>query len=89
MLQPLEIDPVPLGYAPGAVTKMRLIPEPNRRIAIDPYPFDQPVLQVGVVHRRLGESRFADESAFRKAYFEQPQAMMDFTFFDPLPASKR
>jgi hypothetical protein len=76
VLQELVIDPVPgLGGR-----EMRLVPGGDRRISIDPWPFDVPALTVGVRYRRLREMPYASADDFRDAYFGQPQELMGFTF---------
>ena len=76
ILQPVTIDPGP--GLPGAA--LRLIPQEDGSIAIDPYPFDVVSLTVGVRHRRLHGIPFANAADFTNAYFAQPQSMVSFTF---------
>jgi hypothetical protein len=61
---------------------MRLAPVAPMRIKVDPFPFDRPSLEVAMVYRRLSQQVFEDESAFQRAYFEAPQKLAKFTFFD-------
>ena len=82
-LQQVSWEPVPTSYAPGADECIRLAPVEPGRISITPYPFDQPSLDVGVVHRRLPTGRFDDLRAFHTAYFNTTPRLATFTFFDP------
>jgi hypothetical protein len=77
------IEPVPTGYAEGAAVRMRLLPVAATRVAIEPFPFDQPSLEVKVVNRRLGASVFEDAETFRFAYFRTAPQVASYTFFDP------
>jgi hypothetical protein len=81
-LKEQSIEPVPTGYASKADLCMRLTPVAPTRIKVDPFPFDLPSLDVPVVYRRLPRHIFEDELAFQKAYFEAPQKLASFTFFD-------
>jgi hypothetical protein len=80
------IDPVPTSYAGGEGASMRLSPLSPTRIAVDPFPFDRPSLQLSVVYRRLPESRFEDARAFEAAYFGASPQLASFTF-EPAAAS--
>jgi hypothetical protein len=62
---------------------MRLTPVTAMRVAVDPFPFDQPSLDVNVVYRRLPKSTFANVHAFHAAYLSTAQEVVTFTFFDP------
>jgi hypothetical protein len=72
------IDPVPTTYS-GERVCMRLQPISSTRISVEPYPFDQAALQLGVVYRRL-PSTFPDARAFEAAYFEASPQLASFTF---------
>jgi len=73
------IDPVPTGYANGESIAMRLQPISPTRISVEPYPFDQAQLQLGVVYRRL-PATFPDAQAFEAAYFAAPPQLASITF---------
>jgi hypothetical protein len=48
------------------------------KVAIDPYPFNVPALEVAVLHRRLPTTTFPDNAAFRAAYYQALPKMMRF-----------
>jgi hypothetical protein len=73
------IQPVPTSYGNGEGVGMRLQPISSKRISVDPYPFDQAPLQLGVVYRRL-PATFSDARAFEAAYFEASPQLASFTF---------
>jgi hypothetical protein len=75
------IQPVPTSYGNGEGVGMRLQPISSKRISVDPYPFDQAALQLGVVYRRL-PATFPDARTFELAYFEASPQLASFTF-DP------
>jgi hypothetical protein len=80
------IEPVPTSYANGdASVCMRLAPVGPNRISVEPYPFDQPALEVSVMHRRLPTTTYKDEQAFRAAYFGSSLRTATFTFVDAAP----
>ena len=72
------IAPVPTGYAGGEGARVRLSPT-SSRITVDPYPFDQPALDIGVVHRRLPRNTFRDADEFQTAYFAAAPQLANFT----------
>jgi hypothetical protein len=80
------IEPVPTGYGNGAAVCMRLAAAGGNRITIDPYPFDQPSLDVSVVCRRLPKSVFEDEASFRRTFFGTTPQLASFTFINPTGA---
>ena len=82
-LKETSIEPVPTSYSgESSSVCMKLAPVAPMRIKVDPFPFDQPSLEIAMVYRRLSRQVFEDESAFQKAYFEAPQRLAKFTFFD-------
>ena len=77
------IEPVPTGYSRNDdAVCMRLAPVGSNRIGVEPFPFDQPALEVNVVHRRLPTGTFKDEQAFKCAYFGTSPQIATFTFVD-------
>jgi hypothetical protein len=78
------IEPVPTAYREGTAVCMRLAPAAGTQISIDPYPFDQPSLDVSVVYRRLPQSVFDDEVAFKKMFFGTTPQLASFTFINPV-----
>ena len=74
------IEPVPLAYSSAqAAAPMRLKPVSPSRIEVDPFPFDQPALEVGVVYRRLQQSDMRDAGTFHTAYFGARPQIATFT----------
>jgi hypothetical protein len=73
------IDPVPVSYEDrdGGV-RMALTPRGNGQVQFDPYPFDVRPCRVQLVTRRLTQRRFADEEAFRRAYFGAEVELLTF-----------
>jgi hypothetical protein len=76
-------EPVPTAYAEGAGVCMRLTPITRTHISVEPFPFDQPSLDVNVVYRRLSKGVFDNEQAFQAAYFQAPLQVSTFTFTGP------
>jgi hypothetical protein len=81
-LKELSVEPVPTSYTRERSVCMTLTPVAPMRIKVDPFPFDRPSLEVAMVYRRLSQQVFENESAFQRAYFEAPQKLANFTFFD-------
>jgi len=76
------IAPVPTGYAtPGSVA-MQLTPLSPTKIALAPYPFDQPAITASLIYRRLLGQSFPDQGAFQAAYFATAPQLSSFTFVD-------
>lgn len=82
------IEPVPTSYrdADGEGVRITLTPREANQVIVDPYPFDVPSLRVQLAGRRLAQSRFADEAAFKKAYFQAPIELQEFTLLTPVLA---
>jgi len=80
------IEPVPVGYAQASGTTMHLNPVATTRIEIDPFPFDQPSLGIGVVYRRLHRDDLRDLDTFRAAYFGAVPQIAAFTLAGPSAA---
>jgi hypothetical protein len=74
------IEPVPTSYADaeGEGVRLTLTPLGGNRIAIDPFPFDVNPCTVQLAARRLPQSSFADEAAFRLAYFQAPLEILSY-----------
>jgi hypothetical protein len=76
-----SFDPVPMGYSDsGATTRLELTPLDERRIAIDPYPFDIDPLPVEYIYRHMPTGRFPDQESFRIAYFGTSFKIRQFEF---------
>jgi hypothetical protein len=80
------IEPVPLAYATQAATPMRLTPVSPTRIEVDPFPFDRPALEIGVVYRRLRQDDLCDIDTFRAAYFGAQPQVATFTLAEAAAA---
>jgi hypothetical protein len=78
--EPETFEPVPVSYADGEKDGVRITMTPvdATTVAIDPYPFDEPALRVAVPVRRLPQSTFASQDAFRKAYFCGQLELLEF-----------
>ena len=74
------IDPVPAGYldADDVGVRMTMTPIDATSVAVDPYPFDVPVLRVSLPARRFARSTFESQDAFRKAYFQAPLTLLEY-----------
>lgn len=78
------IGPVPTSYADlQAGGTLRLSPGRPPLIEIEPYPFDRPALEVGVVYRRLDRDDLRDADGFKAAYFGASPEVATFTFVEP------
>jgi hypothetical protein len=72
------VEPVPQSYRGGEGARLNLTPLGEGRVSIDPYPFDLPSLPISIPYRRLPTAKFADEAAFRAAYFQALPQLMRF-----------
>lgn len=77
-LAPDKIEPVPVGYSGKAGVGVTLTPRGDNTIALDPYPFDQPLLTTNVIFRRLNENKFKDQAELQAAYFRTAPQTMSF-----------
>ncbi len=73
-----HVEPVPTGYRGGEGLRLNLMPLGGGRVSIDPYPFDLASLPISIPYRRLPTAKFADEAAFRAAYFQALPQLMRF-----------
>jgi hypothetical protein len=78
ILKPDRIAPVPVGYAGDAGVAMTLTPLAADRVALDPYPFDQPTLPTSVIFRRLRQTTFTDSAELQSVYFKTAPQIMSF-----------
>ena len=76
------IEPVPTAYSDGAAASMRMTPTSPSIIAIDPFPFDQALLEAAVVYRQLPPSAARDADTFHAAYFGARPQTATFTFVE-------
>ena len=72
------VEPVPKRYREGEGVRLDLTPLEDGRVSIDPYPFDLPALPISIPYRHLPTLKFADEAAFRAAYFQALPQLMRF-----------
>jgi hypothetical protein len=82
-LKEITVHPVPTGYGDGAQTSMRLQPIAAKTISVDPFPFDQPSLQLSFICKRFAKPEFKDAQAFDEAFFGASPQIQTFTFVDP------
>jgi hypothetical protein len=82
-LKEASYDPVPTAYEEGSGVRMTLSPIEPKKIAVRPYPFDQPSLDVNVVYRRLPRTKFESAAEFELAYMQAPLQVATFTFIHP------
>lgn len=75
------LEPAPMNYSdPNATTRLELTPLDERRVAIDPYPFDIDPLPVEYIYRHMPTAKFPDQESFRIAYFGTPFKIRQFEF---------
>jgi len=73
------IEPVPTSYDGGSsAVKLTLKSSGSDRIEVDPYPFDTDELRLQLIMRRLARTTFANDAAFREAYFKAIPEAVDF-----------
>ena len=77
-----EFEPVPTSYSETGGICIRLTPITQTRISIDPYPFDQPVLEMKVVYRRLPKQTFEDMNTFQTIFLKAEPQVATFTYLD-------
>ena len=58
--------------------RLAMTPKDRRRVAFDPYPFEERPCRVQLCYRTLPQTRFDDLASFRHAYFTAPVAVMEF-----------
>jgi hypothetical protein len=74
------IEPVPVRYGGNDEAGVRLAMKPvgPNRIVFDPYPFDVRPCRVQLSIKRLPSKTFPDGAAFRRAYFQADNELLDF-----------
>ncbi|HEY5207836.1 MAG TPA: DUF3891 family protein [Stellaceae bacterium] len=74
------IEPVPTSYGGGRGDGVRLTLDPvgPGTVAFDPYPLDIRPLTIQFTRRRLTRGPFADQAAFRRAYFQARLELVEF-----------
>jgi hypothetical protein len=78
------IDPVPTGFS-GEGRRMTMKPVGDRRVAFDPYPFDEPSLRVQLSCKRVPSRRYSSAAEFGEAYFKAPNDLLEYEL---MPAEK-
>jgi Protein of unknown function (DUF3891) len=74
------IEPVPTSYGgSSAPARLTLKTLEGPKILVDPFPFDVDPLRVQLVRRRLDRTTFANDAAFREAYFKAVPEAIEFT----------
>jgi len=75
-----HIDPVPTRYGDGndSGTRLSMKPVGGRKVAFDPYPFDERSCRVQLTFKRLAKQSYPDVEAFRRAYFQAGTQVMEF-----------
>jgi len=75
------IEPVPQSYESGRKEGLRVTMTPidNRTVAFDPFPFDRRSTQIQLSYRRLPATRYENLDSFRRAYFQAPVELTNFT----------
>lgn len=71
------VDPVPTGFD-GAGRRMTMQPAGSRKVAFDPYPFDEPSLRVQLSCKRLPNRSYSNATEFRQAYFKAPNDLLEY-----------
>lgn len=74
-----HVEPVPTGYGKDServTLKMRNVG--GRKVAFDPYPFDQEGIKVQMRGKRLRQAKFADEASFRAAYYKAGNEVLEY-----------
>ncbi len=82
-------EPVPTSYSDTAGICMRLTPMTQTRISIDPYPFDQPALEMKVVYRKLPKQTFENANAFQTDFLKAEPQVATFTYLDLAAVQER
>ncbi len=73
-------EPVPTSFdGDGGGVRMTMTPLGEGRISLDPYPFDVPGVEGGYMYRQVPRA-FADEAAFRFAWFGAEPRLARFVF---------
>ena len=78
-------ESVPVSYDGDGTTgiTVTMTPLDGQTIKVDPYPFDEDRLKLGYVSRNMPTRVFADQAAFRLAYFGTAPQLRTFTFTRP------
>ena len=72
------LAPIPAGYAPDDSVELRITPNPDGSVRMDPYPFDISPLQVTVRARRMPAGQYDSEADARAAYYKTPAGLLQF-----------
>jgi Protein of unknown function (DUF3891) len=75
------VEPVPTEYDGESLSgvRMTLHPLSDRRVVMEPYPFDARPLTLHIPFRRMAQASFPDVATFRRAYFQTLPEMLTYT----------
>jgi hypothetical protein len=74
-----SIDPIPLSYSDeSSGGQMTMTPVGDRQVRFEPYPFDVRPLRVQLSCKRLPQTSFSDVAAFRRAYFQAGNEILEY-----------
>jgi hypothetical protein len=74
-----HIEPVPASYdASKEHVKLTMKPVDDRKVKIEPFPFDRWSLGVQITCKRLPTEKFRDLEAFRRSYFQAPTELITY-----------
>jgi len=79
------IEPVPTSYQDhdGEGVRMTLMPIGPNEVLVDPFPFDVNPCRFQLTARRLSQSKFENQDAFRKAYLQATLEIIQFELCGP------
>ncbi len=72
------LAPIPAGYSPDGGVELRIMPNPDGSVRMDPYPFDVAPLRVAVRTRRMQSGSYSSEADCREAYYKTPATLLHF-----------
>lgn len=73
-----SIGPVPMDYASGKVSEIRIDPQSDTRIRLDPYPFDVALLRVSLPTRVLHKMPGTSVAQCREAYLKADRKFLEW-----------
>ena len=76
------LAPVPASYMPDSGVELRITPNADGSVRMDPYPFDVAPLQVTVRARRMPPGQYDSEADARAAYYKTPARLLQFQIGD-------
>jgi hypothetical protein len=78
VLKPMELGPTPVGYGSEAEVYLKLCPQGDGVVTVDPFPFLETIVEVGYVYKTVSAKPFAGGEAFREVYFKAPLKLAQF-----------